>query len=187
MERDALTAGVARGGLVSTADIKVLICYLLSTLKTPVPAQKMADTLHLEGVANYFEISDAFTKLEQSGHISLVPDKDDNLYVITLSGADVAKTLLTSVPYSVREKAYKLSLRMMARYKNEHENNIFIEKTENGYIVNCSVLDGANEMMTVRLVAADSNQADMIKQAFLNDASNIYSSIIEIITNVKSE
>ncbi len=187
MERDALTAGVARGGLNSTADIKILICYLLSTLNTPVPAHKMADMLHFEGIANYFEITDAFTKLENNGHIRLISNDADDLYTITPSGSDVAKTLLTSLPFSIREKAYKLSLRMMVRYKNERENNIFIEKTENGYIVNCSVMDGSNEMMTVRLVAADSQQADLIKQAFLNDASNIYSSIIELITSVKSE
>ena len=68
MERDAVSAGVSEiGGLFSTADIRILICYLLSSIKDPVPGRKLADLLHFEGIANCFEVNDSIAFLLNNG------------------------------------------------------------------------------------------------------------------------
>ena len=86
MEKDALEAGVSRiGGLFSTADIRILICYIISTINEPVPGRLLADVLHYEGIANCFEVNDSIAALLQSGHLSLVDEKEDT-YTATPSG-----------------------------------------------------------------------------------------------------
>ncbi|MBQ7726596.1 MAG: DUF4364 family protein, partial [Clostridia bacterium] len=85
MEKDALSAGVSPiGGLFSTAEIKILVCYILSALNEPVPGALLADVLHIEGIANIFEVVSAMDSLCESGH--LTADDTENTYRITASG-----------------------------------------------------------------------------------------------------
>ena len=46
MEKNASGAGVSRGGLFSTSEIKILICYILSAIDEPVPVDMLANVLH---------------------------------------------------------------------------------------------------------------------------------------------
>ena len=89
MEKDALSAGVSKvGGLFSTAEIKILVCYILSALNAPVPGRMLADVLHYEGIANCFEVNDAIAALCESGHLKPADEKDDT-YVITDNGRQI--------------------------------------------------------------------------------------------------
>ena len=47
MERDAISANVAKGGLKNTAEIKILVLYLLMNVNEPVPSNQIADLLHI--------------------------------------------------------------------------------------------------------------------------------------------
>ena len=52
MDKDAVSMGVKPvGGLFSTAEIKILICYILDTIGEPVPANELTNTQHYEGIA----------------------------------------------------------------------------------------------------------------------------------------
>ena len=114
MERDALNAGVAFGGLFSTDEIRILICYILDSVKDAVPAQQLSELLHYEGIANYFEVSTAFASLEENGHIKKT---DNDKYVITTSGSNIAATLKTSVPITVRDKTFALTVKLLSTMK----------------------------------------------------------------------
>ena len=96
MENNASSAGVERGGLFNTSEIRILICYVLSAIDEPVPVNMLANILHYEGIANAFEVSDAVVSLADSKLIEQVDPKDDT-YIITSSGRDIAATLNTSL------------------------------------------------------------------------------------------
>ena len=91
MEQDALRAGVAPGGLLSTAEVRILICYILSTAQEPVPGKRLAELLHYEGLANYFEVEEGIHALLEQRQISAADEPD--AYCITPSGRDAAETL----------------------------------------------------------------------------------------------
>ena len=95
MEFDALTQGVAPGGLVSSSEIKVLICYILKSVKEPVPATKLCELLNYEGIANAFEVSDNIESLLQNNHIICVNSADES-YTTTDSGSDQTRSELTA-------------------------------------------------------------------------------------------
>lgn len=181
MERDAVSAGVSEvGGLFSTAEIKILICYIASSIDKPIPGKMLANTLHYEGIANCFEVNDAIDSLCKNGHLQLV-DKEDDTYTITKSGRSIAETLKTSIAYSVKDRAYNAAVKMVARFRNAKESDIKITKENGKTFITCSALDGEEPFMSVKLLVADEEQALYIKERFLND-NTIYSKIIEILT-----
>ena len=182
MERDALNAGVAFGGLVSTDEIRILICYILDSVKDAVPAQQLSELLHYEGIANYFEVSTAFASLEENGHIKKT---NNDKYVITTSGSNIAATLKTSVPITVRDKTFALTVKLLSTMKYAEETRFDITECNNGYNVRCAVVEGETELMSVSLFVADREQAENIKKIFLDDPTRIYSGMIELLTNTK--
>lgn len=182
MEKDAVSAGVSKaGGLFNTAEIRILICYILSSIDEPVPGQMLANLLHYEGIANYFEVNDSIASLTESGQIKLC-NADDDTYVITPSGRSVAETLKTSLPLTVRDRAYTAAIKMVSRFKNAKETDIKITRENNNTFITCSAIDNGNPFMSVKLLVTDEEQAVFIKNKFLNDPSSIYSEIIELLT-----
>ena len=185
MEKDALTAGVEPvGGLFSTAEIKILICYILSSIKDPVPANMLSNQLHYEGIANAFEVSDAITTLYKNEMIALA-DESLDAYTITPKGRVIADTLKTSLSYTVRDRAYTAALRMMVRFKNDKNTDIKILHEDDRTYIQCSALDREHAFVSVKLLVSDESQAHYIKERFLNHSSEIYSGIIDLLTKFK--
>ena len=181
MERDAVSAGVSEiGGLFSTAEVRILICYIISSINCPVPGNQLANTLHYEGIANCFEVNDSIASLCKSGHLELV-DKDDDTYIITQSGRSIAETLKTSLSYTVKDRAYNAAVKMVAQFRNAKESDIKITKENGKMFITCSALDGNEPFMSVKLLVSDEEQAHYIRDRLLNDHT-IYSQIIEILT-----
>lgn len=183
MEINASNAGVAHGGLVSTDEIRILICYILHSLRQPVPSQQLSELLHFEGVANYFEVSSAFASLYENDLIRK-NDKKPEYYEITSKGSQVAETLKTSVPLSVRDKAYALTVKMLSRIKYADETEVTITPLSVGYNVKCSILEGELELMSVSLFVPDEAQARQIKEHFIDDPTIIYSDVLKTLTDV---
>ncbi len=178
---DASSAGVAHGGLFSTAEIKILICYILSALDEPVPSNMLINILHYEGIANGFEVSDAIVSLSKSGQIEQATVKDDT-YRITQSGRDVAATLNTSLTMTVKERAYLATLKMLARFKNSKDNKIEVTRENGKSYITCTGIDGDTPFISVKMLIADDSQGYYIKEKFLENPSEIYTTIIELLT-----
>lgn len=181
MEKNASGAGVARGGLFSTADIKILICYILNAINEPVPVEMLANVLHYEGLANAFEVSDAIVSLASKGQI-IATDESGQIYQITNSGRDTANTLKSSLSSVVKERAYLAVMKMFAKFKNAKDNRFEITHENGGMYLSCSALDGSKPFITVKLLITDEDQGNLIRERFLENPSAIYSKIIEMLT-----
>ena len=181
LDFDAVTAGVLPGGLVSSAEVKVLICYILDTVGEPVSATGLCELLNFEGIANIFEVSDNIEALIKNGHIICV-STDEDLYTTTESGSDVAKTLKSTIPLTVRDKACKATLHMLAKIRHTNETDIAITREGDNTYITCSALDNDRSIMSVKLLVADENQAISIKNKFIQNPSEIYSQIIDLFT-----
>ncbi len=181
MENNAVSAGVTNGGLFNTAEIKILICYVLATVNEPIPVLLLANVLHYEGIANAFEVSDAVISLTNSGHIEQA-DAAEDTYIITKSGRDIAQTLKTSLSITVKERAYNAAIKMLSRFKNAKSVDCIVENESGNTYVTCSLKDGDNTFASIRLQVADDMQARSIKEKFIDDPSRIYAGLIELLT-----
>ena len=181
MEKDAVSAGVSEvGGLFNTAEIKILVCYIFSSINFAIPGRMLADTLHYEGIANCFEVNDAIDALCKSGHLKSA-DSSDDTYSVTDAGRQIADTLKTSLPIAVKERAYRAALKMVSRFRNAKESITEISHEDGKTYITCSATDHGKPFISVKLLVADEEQALYIKDRFLNN-SNIYSEIIELLT-----
>ncbi|MBR6502812.1 MAG: DUF4364 family protein [Clostridia bacterium] len=181
MEKNASGAGVSRGGLFSTSEIKILICYILDAIDEPMPVEMLANVLHYEGLANAFEVSDAIVSLANSGQI-IATDSEEQVYKITNAGKETAKMLKSSLSSVVKERAYLAVMKMFAKFKNAKDNLFEISNENGSTYLSCSALDNGKPFITVKLLITDEEQGNVIKEKFLENPSAIYSKIIEMLT-----
>ena len=70
MEFDAIDAGIIPGGLRNRSNVRLLICYIINCVNKPVRKDLVITAMQKNGVANYFEILDAFNDLENKQNIN---------------------------------------------------------------------------------------------------------------------
>ena len=182
MEFDAFSVG-RPGGLLSRSDIKLLICYLLSSIPEPLERQHLAGILQDNSLANYFEVIDISEELISQGHLTARKGPDDSVLLsVTDSGRETAEELELSLPLTVREKAVKAAVRLLSRLRLERENRVEIEDAPDGCYVTCHVSDGKQELMSLRLRVADRLQAETVKEQFLENPARVYQGVLALQT-----
>ena len=66
---DAFFAGVEPGGLRNRNEIKVLIAFLLKNTERGLLRRQLMEVIQREGLANYFEASQALESLIEGGSV----------------------------------------------------------------------------------------------------------------------
>ena len=97
---DAFTAGVRPGGLTSSTEIRLLLCYLVKNAG-PITRQEIENALMEEALVNYFEIGSCLDDITKQALVTLTGDS----YTITDKGRKVAQELAYDLPRTVRERA----------------------------------------------------------------------------------
>ena len=186
MLSDALNAGVNPGGLQSRTEIRVLICYILDNIPSPVPLESVKEQLHFEGIANFFELTVAIAELSDSGHITSSAEGDGkSLFTITDDGRNVAKTLATGLPTSVKEHSLKIAERIVKRATSERQNKVTVEKGELGLYVTCTIMEGELELASVKLLVPDDETALTVRENFLNNPTETLLNITSALTGMR--
>ena len=180
MEYDAFTGGIEPGGLRSKNEILILICYLLSSVNTPLSKEDILGIMQSNGFANYFEVTDALSELASNGNLSC--DGNPPLYMATSQAKMIAGQLDNALPRSIREKAVAAAMNLLASAKREKENQVEIQKTEKGYNVTCHVSGGNLELMRFSLYVPDNRQAKMVKKNFQSAPQNVYQLMLALVT-----
>lgn len=184
MKFDAFSAGVNPGGLRSKNDIKLLICYILASIKDPLSKEDIISILQNNNLANYFEASDSFSDLLENKNIMVSPTKP-NFYTVTESGKLIATHLDSSLPISIREKALCAAINLMAKIKRETENTVNITKNKNGYSVKCNISGGEMDLLSFNLYVPDKLQAELVKENFQKKPGLIYECLLALLTKDK--
>ncbi|HJD23740.1 MAG TPA: DUF4364 family protein [Firmicutes bacterium] len=171
--------GVEPGGLRTSQEIKILVCYMLMGAGEPMPRQAVLDIISGNGMANFFETGSAIDELVRLGHLSEGPDDTLSL---TETGRQVADTLSGMIPYTLRERSVKSALQLLTRIRRERENTVKIEKLPHGCNVTCCINDDEYPLMSFTLRVADDLQAQLIRENFLNDPVLLYRSLLAILS-----
>lgn len=183
---NAFDAGIERGGLRSINDIKMLICYVLSSLGEPIAKSLLVESLTVDGLANYFEITDAIASLVSTGRVIEKEADGASLCEITKEGSMLTAEIETAVPYVVREKAINCAVSLISKAKNAKETDVEIFQCENGYMVTCSVNDKSIRLFSVSILVADELQANFVKDNFIKNPGLIYGGAMALLSG-KSE
>ena len=92
---DAFTAGVRPGGLTSSTEIRLLLCYLVKNAG-PITRQEIENALMEEALVNYFEIGSCLDDITRQQLVTLTKGS----YTITEKGRKVAQELAYDLPRS---------------------------------------------------------------------------------------
>ena len=111
---DAFTAGVRPGGLTSSTEIRLLLCYLVKNAG-PITRQEIENALMEEALVNYFEIGSCLDDITRQQLVTLTKGS----YTITEKGRKVAQELAYDLPRSVRERAVAAVLRCQTWARKE--------------------------------------------------------------------
>ena len=179
MNHDAFSAGVEPGGLYSSQEIKILICYMLAGVDEPLPRQSVLEIIAAGGMANFFEAGAAIDELIRLHN--LTEGEDGRLY-LTEDGRQAASTLSGMIPFTLRERSVQAALKLLTRMRREKENRVTVKKLEHGRLVTCEIQDAGQPLLSFSLRVADDLQAGLIRERFLEDPTLIYSSLIALLT-----
>ena len=120
VETDAFTGGIAPGGLRTKNDIRILLCYLLSSVGAPIRRDDIIRIMQENSLCNYFEVTEALSDLLQKGAIQRDP-QEDSLLTAGPMAREIAEQLTGTIPLSVRDKAVSAALNLLAQAKREKE------------------------------------------------------------------
>ena len=160
-------------------DIKILILYILEKLPKPVEPVTLSDLALFDGGFNWFDYSDCLAELIQTEHIQ----EKDGKYAITDKGRRNVNMVSSSLPYTVRAKADRLTAPVAAAMRRASMIETDIEPgVKGGKSVSMRLSDGVGEIVSLRLAVPDEDQAKAIEKRFRAGAEDIYNRILEILT-----
>lgn len=181
MNFDAFTAGVEPGGLRSQSDIRLLICYMLASVREPLAKEDIVMVLQDNGLANYFEAASALADVLSKHNADPSPDNPEHC-IANENTFEISRQLDTTLPPSVRERAVTGTLSLLAKGKRERENKVEIEKCTDGYNVTCHISGGNRDMMKITLLVPDQYQARAVKKNFHRNPELIYQVMLCLMT-----
>lgn len=158
-------------------DIQILLLYILDRLPAPIDELMLADLALFDGGFAWFEYTDSLAALVQTEHIT----EQDGKYAITDKGRRNVGYVGSSLPYSVRAKADRLTAPVAAAMRRARQIETAAEKDESGSVsVSMRLSDGVGEVISLRLAVPDEETAGAIEQRFQRDAEKIYNQILTI-------
>lgn len=182
---DAFPVDETSGGLRSTEKIRIIICYILINSHSPLSRDDILSSMYDNGIANYFEISQAIDNLIDVGAIHI----EDNILICDEKGAKIAKELENELSVYIKNKAVKAAKLTALYEKRKKENEVNITKLSNkNYRLDITLNSGLenngekDKLMELSLYLTDSLQAESLKNSFLNNPAGVYEKVIEALT-----
>ena len=181
MDFDAFTGGVEPGGLRNKNEIRILICYLLASVDAPLSKNDIVSIIQDNGLANYFEVTDALAELAEHGNVITSGEKNE-LCAASRTACMIAKQLDTALPAVVRDKVVAAAINLLASARRESENKVEILKLDRGYNVVCHISGGDMDLMNFSLYVPDLYQANMVKSNFHRAPEDVYRMLLALVT-----
>lgn len=179
MENNVFTEGIEHGGLTTSFEVRMLVCWLLNKSKASINRTLLNEALASYALVNYFELSRAISDLKNTGHIL-----EDNKGILKLTdlGKETAETFGSKAPFSVREKALFSLENILRKQAYARENQVTIEKREDGYYLNLQIADIKNDLLKLVLFVPNEEIAYKMREKFLNDPAEFYTYISKYLT-----
>ena len=162
-------------------DIKILILFVLRRLPDYVQGDTLAELVLCDDGISYFDYTECLDELIGTGHI----ERDGQRYRITEKGDEHGGTIESSLPYSVRKKAEKLIEPVAQKLLRNKMIKTSHTAASGGVTVELSMSDGVGEVISMRLLAADEDQAAEMEKNFREHAEEYYGGIVEFLSGHK--
>ena len=168
----------AVGFIRDKLDIKILILFILEKLPRPVEPATLSDLTLFDGGFTWFDYTDCLGELIKTEHVV----EEDGRFAITDKGRRNVNTVASSLPYTVRAKAERLTAPVAAAMRRSSMIETAVEESSGGRIVSLRLSDGVGEILSMRLAVPDEDMARAMEKRFRADAEDICNQVIQILT-----
>ena len=182
---DAFPVDETSGGLRSTEKIRIIICYILINSEASLTRDDILSSLYDNGIANYFEISQAIDNLLDVGAVRI----EDGVIICEEKGVKIAKELENELSVYIKNKAVRAAKLTALYEKRKKENEVNITRLSNkSYRLDITLNSGLDnngekdKLMELSLYVTDALQAESLKNSFINNPSKVYEKVIEALT-----
>lgn len=179
MPGNAFTGGVRPGGLTTSTEIRILLCYLVKNAPSPLSREELESALLSEELVNYFELAANLGDLCDQG---LLEQDEAGRYHVLPEGCEVADTLQNDVPRSVREAASRAVIRAQQFARKSAQHLVETEKAGDGYMLHCRIEDMGSTVFSMSIFMPDRESAHLAKQQFIENGAEIYKLVLAAFT-----
>lgn len=180
---EPILAGVPSGGMKEIYEVKILVCYLLESVRLPLTRENICEICCTDGLVDYFTLCTALQELEQNGNISPLGLEESAAYVLTPLGMETVEKLKKALPSSLRDEIVRKALAILRKIRRENEISTSIRADGTGYQVQCALHEGLLDFFSVTFYAPDLEQAHIIEENLKEKASDIYEQLILKLTS----
>lgn len=193
MAFNAFVGGIQPGGLTNDFEVKILICFLLDSLKKNSPGAALSDgeqpglsfdelneIFQETGLVNYFEFAESMSELEKTEHIrrQMTPDGEKEIFVITEVGSITAQTFQKTLPLTVREKTLETARHLTEVQKCMDEVDVNYHPVSDGYILKLTIRDIGSDLLNLNVFLPTEEECILVKEHIQNDPAEVYSRIL---------
>ncbi len=193
MAFNAFVGGIQPGGLTNDFEVKILICFLLDSLKKNSPGAALSDgeqpglsfdelneIFQETGLVNYFEFAESMSELEKTEHIrrQMTPDGEKEIFVITEVGSITAQTFQKTLPLTVREKTLETARHLTEVQKCMDEVDVNYHSVSDGYILQLTIRDIGSDLLNLNVFLPTEEECILVKENIQNDPAEVYSRIL---------
>lgn len=183
MAKDVFTADIEHGGLTNEYEIRILVCWLLNRIKSPVTPAQLYSAMLGERLVNYFEATQAVRQLLQSGHLlALAPDDPEGPLTVTDLGRKTGETFQSDLPRSVRDRMIEALGRSVMQDRFARENRAEVTECEDGFRLELALRDVGNDLLSLSLYAPTREMAQRMRESFLKDPTLVYRTLLASLT-----
>lgn len=174
---------MSTGYLRDKNDIKYFILFAMSHLPFPISETDLLDICLIDDAFGYFEFSEAFAELQQTGHVRRLEDEEGKaLYDITPVGREAAKIFEDNLRLSVRDKAQAAVIRVVRKIRRESSlETSHAVNPDGSYQVRLAINDQQAPVLALDVMVLNSRQCALLEQNFRKDAEKIYNDILKIL------
>ncbi len=168
--------------LTDKFEIKVFILFLMKNIKEPLEYNTVNEIVIQDGYVNYFDFAVCFSELLESGQIFEIKNNGKLLYSITPSGEEAVSNVEMRLFTTVREKALRSALRLLAFNKNGSRISSDLREEGKGYILKCKIEDREKVLMDLEVFLTEKYYAEKLRQNFDNRAEIVYKGVLSLIS-----
>jgi len=160
---------------------KVFILFLLSNLNEPLEFSTINDIVVQDGFVNYFDFAICFSELLEAGMITEINGAKP-LYQISEAGKASLESYEDTLYASVREKALRSALRLLAFNRSGNKISSSITECNGGYILKCTIADKNKVLFSTEVFLTEKRYAEKLKMNFDEKAEIIFKGTLALLS-----
>ena len=164
-------------------DIKIFILYLLRNIGYPLDFVTINDIVVQDGFVNYFDFTECFAELLETGNVEEIRVDGEEKYAITEQGKHVADTLQSKLMHMIRDRSLKSALRLLSFRKRGAAIQCDVRAVADGkFEMICEVVDRHEEVMHLKVLLDDEAQARRMQYQFTSKPEVVYRGIMALLS-----